>query len=134
MNANGTDAVAFERVVETEQRDWRRLVQAAVQVVARQVHLVEQNRLVPRVREQQRLQAPAARVLRLQRASFFTMRTSLLALWQSSSAEPNISEQQSEKRCGENDRTAAPARRLQIATQYLAACLAASLVFSLEHV
>ena len=67
MNSNGTDAVALERVVETKQRDGRRLVQAAFQVVARQVHLVEQNRLVPRLREQQRLQAPAARVLRLQR-------------------------------------------------------------------
>ena len=60
MNANGTDAVAFERVVEAEQRDGRRLVQAAVQVVAREVHLLKQNRLVPRVREQHLLQAFAA--------------------------------------------------------------------------
>ena len=67
VNANSTDAVAFERVVETEQRDGRRLVQTTVQVVARQIHLVKQNLLVPRVREQQRLQAPAARVVRLQR-------------------------------------------------------------------
>ena len=47
--------------------DGRRLIQAAVQVVARVVHLVGQNRLVSRVREQQRLQAPVARVLSLQR-------------------------------------------------------------------
>ena len=40
-----------QRVVEIQQRDGRRLVQAAVYVVARKVHLMEQNCLVPRVCE-----------------------------------------------------------------------------------